>query len=185
MSHAPGSPTPEPWVPSRHARDAALAPIARAAFERRQQLAACYPWVPAVRFTIGGIGCPGPRCHTAGALVLLWERWIWFGGTCPRCGGRVLGVAAGGGLSTGRVTGACVACEALLQRGVPGFCAILHGVGQALQGTSFRLTGVPVPAAGRGATPLVAVLQELGAGGLAQPGTRSGARARSPRRRRR
>ena len=46
MSHAYGSPTP------------ALARIAGAAFERRQQLAACYPWVPAVRFTVGGIPWP-------------------------------------------------------------------------------------------------------------------------------
>jgi hypothetical protein len=185
MSHPYGSPTPEPWARSRRGSDAALARIARAAFEHRQQLATCYPWVPAAQFTIGGIGCPGPRCHTAGALVLLWERWSWYGGSCPRCGARGLGVTAGGGLSTGRVTGVCIGCEALLERWIPGFHAIMHGVGEALHGTSFRLTGVPVPAAGRGAAPLVAVLQELGASGLAQPRGRDGARARKPRRRRR
>jgi hypothetical protein len=185
MSHTHDLPTPGPWEWTRRGCDDDLARIVRAAFERRHLLAERYPWVPATPFTIGGIGSPGPRCHTAGALVLLWERWSWFGGPCPECGEPGLGVTAGGGLSTGRVTGLCIGCQAQLQRWIPGFHAIMHGVGEALHGTSFRLTGVPVPAAGRGAAPLVAVLQELGASGLAQPRGRDGARARTPRRRRR
>jgi hypothetical protein len=149
-----------PWeVGESERRD--LARLLHATWRRRRQLAAHYPWVPVTPARVysqfhGGFG-PYP----AGAVARLWRYCAHLRGTCPRCGGDVLGFSFGGNLSRGHIHGICVRCAAWLRRYVDGIGAYMTAIRPALEDSPFSVNGgrrveAALPVA------LVAVLQELG-----------------------
>ncbi|HEY9504769.1 MAG TPA: hypothetical protein VIQ27_02245 [Gemmatimonadales bacterium] len=159
--------SPRPWEQGdAESRD--LARLLDAMWRRRWRLAAHYPWVPVTPARVysqfhGGFG-PYP----AGAVVRLWTYSPFLRGTCPRCGGDVLGFAFGGNLSRGHISGICLRCAAWLRRQVDGIGDYMSAIRPALQDSAFSVNGGPrvgttAPVA------LVAVLGELGETALPDP----------------
>ena len=142
MSANSSLPRPRPWQRLGPSHNPELARLLGAVYRRRRLLAAWYPRVPAPPARIGGIGCRS-ACYPVGALILIWRGWDYARGPCAECGGRGLGYDFVGGLSTGRAIGVCTRCGTLLERFVGGFTRIMSGIGPALEGTRFRLTGLP------------------------------------------
>jgi hypothetical protein len=175
-SHYPLEPTQ--WEPgTRESRE--LARLLGAAWRRRWQLSAWYPWVPAppARVNSQFHGTFGP--YPAGALVRLWTHCSFFVGRCPSCGGDGLGFCFTGNLSQGHIAGICRGCAAWLRRYVDGIGGYMAAVRPALQDSPFSVNGGP-PGGSGAPVALVAVLGELGECGLPDP-RGSALRPNSPR----
>ena len=148
-------------------RDPPLRQLLRALYRHRGALLAHYPHVPLT-----------PERTSLGALILLWERWDYVRGRCPKCRAVVLGVTFGGLLSCGSVTGCCLGCARLVSRFIGGAGLIQSAINERLRDTPYRLTlTAQAPPADAGEftyggwgwslpgklAELEAVLQELGA----------------------
>jgi hypothetical protein len=150
-------------------RDAALRRLLRALYQHRDDVLACYPHVPLTDET-------SPERTAVSALILLWERWDYLRGSCPACGSDALGVAFGGLLSCGQITGCCLGCARFVSRFIGGAGLIQSAINDRLSDTPYRLTlsTRAVPPGGqalyggwgwslpRRVPALEAVLQELG-----------------------
>ena len=112
------------------------------------------------------LGSPysGIRGAPIGALLRLWGGWPGFGGSCPECDGRMLGVGGGGLLSTAILSGVCSGCALVATRRLSGIAEVMHGVRTALEGTGHSL--IRVRGMVRDYRPLIAILRELGADGI-------------------
>lgn len=73
------------------------------------------------------------------ALLLLWERWDYMRGPCPRCGSQALGVGFNGFLSTGSVAGHCLRCARGVTRDIGGIGTIVTCLRACLGDTPYRL----------------------------------------------
>jgi hypothetical protein len=110
-------------------RDPPLRQLLRAIYRHRDAVLAYYPHVPLT----------GERTSVS-ALILLWERWDYVSGRCPKCRSAVLGVAFGGLLSCGQVTGCCLGCARLVSRFIGGAGLIQSAIHERLRDTPYRLT---------------------------------------------
>lgn len=164
----PTTPPPGPWkalasfAPERSRLVAAL-------WRRRAELLSWYPLVP--------VGLPDHRDQRAapvGALLLLWERWDYAQGTCPRCLAPAFGTSWGGMLSLGSVGGVCTVCGVVVTRYIGGIGMVVEGIRNQLSGVLHGLGPRSYPGGwflkGRCDT-LIAVLQELGETDLPDPGS--------------
>ena len=135
-----------------------------AALDRQHDaIRARYPGV-AVRRPAPARGRP---LLTAGALVTLWDRWTAMTGTCPACGGRVVGTDFNGYLSRADVFGVCLGCALAERRPVQGgIMMAVRNANAALAGTPYRCGPPWGPSAEEPYADLVAALQELGESGL-------------------
>jgi hypothetical protein len=114
-------------------RDPVLRRLLRALYQHRDEVLACYPRVPLTDKT-------SPERTAVSALILLWERWDYLRGSCPGCGSDALGVAFGGLLSCGQLTGCCLGCARLVSRFIGGAGLIQSAIHQRLCDTPYRLT---------------------------------------------
>jgi hypothetical protein len=153
-------PPPYPWLGRGH-RNAGKARLLRAMLEHRSELVRWYPHIPLTTSPLG-------QATPAAALLVLWDRWDYLRGPCPRCGSWALGVSLAGSFSIGRVSGHCVGCGETVSRFVPGSLAHTKTfVQRVLADTPYQVQfadwGWCLCDNPRG---LVAVLEELGATGL-------------------
>jgi hypothetical protein len=102
--------------------------VLRALYGHRREVLAYYPAVPIADET------------EVAALILLWERWESLRGRCPACGSEVLGVAFGGLLSCGQITGCCLGCARLVSSFIGGAGLIQSAINERLHDTPYRLT---------------------------------------------
>jgi hypothetical protein len=144
--------------------------------EHRREILRWYPHIPL------STSPEGPATPVA-ALLLLWDRWDYVRGPCPRCGNWALGVSVAGSFSIGRVAGHCSGCGEAVSRFVPGGLALTKACVQRVLADSpyqieftdwgWCLRDIP--------SGLVAVLKELGATGLQdRPAVPGGARDGEP-----
>jgi hypothetical protein len=105
-------PPPYPWQALGH-RNAGTARLLRALLEHRRELVRWYPHIPLTT-------SPDGQATPLAALLVLWDRWDYLRGPCPRCGNWALGVSVAGSVSIGRVAGHCVRCGEAVSRFVPG-----------------------------------------------------------------
>ena len=110
-------------------RDTPLRELLRALYRHRDAVLAYYPHVPLTK-----------ERTPVGALILLWERWDYVRGHCPKCRSVVLGVSFGGLLSCGSVTGCCLGCARLVSRFIGGAGLIQSAIHKFLHDTPYRLT---------------------------------------------
>ena len=110
-------------------RDRPLRELLRALYRHRDALLAHHPHV---RLT--------PERTSVGALILLWERWDYLRGRCPKCRSVVLGVTFGGLLSCGSVTACCLGCARLVSRSIGGAAVIQSALHERPGDTPYRLT---------------------------------------------
>ena len=110
-------------------RDTPLRELLRALYRHRDAVLAYYPHVPLTK-----------ERTPVGALILLWERWDYVRGHCPKCRSVVLGVSFGGLLSCGSVTGCCLGCARLVSRFIGGAGPIQSAIHKFLHDTPYRLT---------------------------------------------
>ena len=166
MSSFRSDPLPGPWKPVRRHRKVEARLLA-AMLACRDHLVQWYPrvLVPALD--------PHVRTPVA-ALLLVWERWDFATGRCPRCDGRAVATCFGGVMSIGSVSGCCTACGGAVTRDGGGISWVKHYCDKATAGTPYRIPFRLFPGgwALRGEPrDLVAVLHELGASGV--PNARS------------
>jgi hypothetical protein len=157
-------PLPGSWepVPRRRKTEARLLVAMLAC---RERLLEWYPrvFVPAL----------DPKVRTpVAALLLVWDRWDYASGPCPRCGGPAVATSFGGVMSIGSVSGCCTVCGGVVTRPGRGFMWVKHHCDKATEGTPYRIPFRQFPGgwALRGEPRnLVAVLRELGANGVPDP----------------
>ena len=110
------------------------------------------------------------------ALLLVWNRWDYASGPCPRCGAPALATSFGGVLSIGSVSGCCTGCGGVVTRVGCGVAWVKRYCEQATAGTPYRIPIRSFPGGWvlRGEPrELVAVLQEVGATDVPNPRARA------------
>ena len=168
MSAFRSDPLPSPWEPVRRRRTVEARLLA-AMLACREHLLQWYPrvLVPAL----------DPQVRTpVAALLLVWERWDYASGPCPRCGGHAVATSFGGVMSMGAVSGCCTACAGVVTREGGGLSWVKSYCDKATAGTPYRVPFRMFPGgwALRGEPrDLVAVLHELGAPGVPKATSRA------------
>lgn len=162
------SPPPEPWRLVR-GRSREWARLLRALLEHRSQLLKWYPFVPVPTLGTAGTTPLAP-------VLMVWSRWGYAHGACPRCGAPALATFFGGALARGSVTGYCTGCARMVTRFVGGLGRVVSGCNRATARTPYHIPFGSFPGGWQmGGEPiaLVAVLQELGAQELPDPRSRA------------
>src|SRR5690606_42142216 len=93
----PTDPPPQPWECVPRLRPD-MARLLSAMHRHRHALLAFYPLVP-----IAPPRWDHQHGAPVGALLLLWDRWDYARGQCPRCNGTAFATSWGGLLSSGSV----------------------------------------------------------------------------------
>jgi hypothetical protein len=161
MSAFRSDPLPGPWEPVRRHRTVEARLLA-AMLACRERLLQWYP-----RVTVPTLDAE-VRTPVA-AVLLVWERWDYASGPCPRCGELAVATSFGGVMSIGSVSGCCTACAGVVTREGRGLSWVKGCCDQATAGTPYRMPFRMFPGGWtlRGEPrELVAVLHELGATGV-------------------